>query len=294
MLLRLGRSNRRVLSCIFCGKTNLTREHIFPRWAWPYFDQLPRTRAGISVALNYPDRVDIGYEGLLKGAVRDWEVRCVCGGLSTDCNSGWMKDIEDAARPILLPMIQGANYKERLFPEDLNIIATWAALKVIIADRVEGGAWAVHHAQRRFMFTHHQPPLRNWSIWLGRYERRDWKGEWISRPFATVPLTRPERAGHPVSHNNGNSVTQVIGQVLIHVIHSINQRLIKDWRFSVPQGRTLSAPLFRIWPPVKTSISWPPAPLSDADADFISVALSNFLNRNTAEFLSRTSAQRPS
>lgn len=292
MQVRVGRGQKRVLSCIFCGSGGLTGEHVFPRWARAYFDQFPRKRASISVGLVYPDRTNSA-EWLLKGALRDWKVRCVCGRLRTDCNTGWMKDIEDATKPILLPMIQGLSQR-RLSPEDLNVIATWAVLKVMVTDRMDDGAWAVHHTQRRYMYQHHRPPERSWAVWLGRYQRQNWQGEWISRPFFALPEGAPrEKLGRPVSHSNSNSVTQVIGEVFIHVLHTVNQRLIKDWRFSAPQHSMLSGPFFKIWPPVTTSILWPPRSLSDGDADFISQALSRLLNRNTAEILSRPVSESP-
>ena len=52
----------------------------------------------------------------LPGQLRDWQIRCVCGGTHLTCNSGWMKRIEDQAKPILVPLILGN--PARLQPRD--------------------------------------------------------------------------------------------------------------------------------------------------------------------------------
>jgi hypothetical protein len=278
MQLKFKRTGKRANCCIFCKRRNLTEEHIFPKWTRHYFDKFPRKRAGSSFGVEYPDHTDAVVR-LLPGPLRDWTVKSVCGGPRSTCNAGWMKDIEDKAKPIMLPLFDGE--PTRLSPVDLETIATWAALKVMVADSVDGGAWAVHHKQREYMYAHKRPPLRSWTVWLGRFERKEWRGEWVSRPFNLLPrgAAHDKKLGRLVRHYNCNSVTQVIGQVLIHVIHAVDQRLIVDWRFSTPQKPTLSAPFFKIWPPSNTSIVWPPRALSDQDADHVSRALSTFLNK---------------
>lgn len=284
MLIRFDGSGSTAMRCIFCGEPNLTREHIFSGWMRDYFKHIPRRRAFASFGRVYPDRTN-SVEWTLPGPLRDWEVKNVCGGLRDRCNTGWMKDIDDTVRPILLPLIKGEAGTPRLVPHQLEAIATWAVLKAMVVDRAPGSSWAVHHMHRRYMFKHRRAPLRSWAVWIGRYQRNIWGGEWVSRPFHLLPRStrHSRRLGQPVSTYNSNSITQVIGEVLIHVVHAPDQHLIKTWRYTTPEGDPLSAPFFKIWPPADASVVWPSVFLTDRDADLIAVALSKFLNERIAK-----------
>jgi hypothetical protein len=79
-------------ACIFCGGTPLTVEHVWPEWVARLFDttSVRITRSG-SKPVAYSARTIE-----LKAAV-------VC----EPCNTGWMNRVENAARPILTPMIKG-------------------------------------------------------------------------------------------------------------------------------------------------------------------------------------------
>lgn len=283
MLFRFNGSGRKATRCIFCGCPKLTREHMFPRWTREFFKHLPPLRAHASFGRVYPDRIE-ETEWRLPGPLHHWEVKNVCGGTENHCNSGWMRGIENRTKPILLPLIMG-EANPRLSPADLETIATWAVLKTMVADRAEGSSWAVHYKQLEYMRRHRKAPKKNWAVWIGRFQRNIWQGEWISRPFRLLPrgnlrwVVDDRRLGKPTSHFNSNSVTQVIGEVLISVVHSPDPLLYRDWRFSISEDTPLSAPFFKIWPPSKTSIVWPSRALRDQDADAVAVALSAFLNK---------------
>jgi hypothetical protein len=113
-------------------------------------------------------------------------------------------------------------------------------------------------------------------VWLGHYERNNWKAEYISHPFfvpSDAVLAR--RGQREPTYYNGSSVTIVIGKLLIHVMHSPMSELIEQWRF--PPGRR--GTLFRIWPLPSLSIKWPQRALSDRDADAIADAIHQFLRK---------------
>jgi len=48
------------------------------------------------------------------------------------CNGGWMHDLEDEARPILIPLIEGK--RTILTPEEQEIIRTWFCLRAMVYD----------------------------------------------------------------------------------------------------------------------------------------------------------------
>ena len=56
-------------------------------------------RLPFTVGVEYLDKTDIRFLKL-PGQLRDWQIRCVCEGTHETCNGGWMKEIEDRAKPI--------------------------------------------------------------------------------------------------------------------------------------------------------------------------------------------------
>lgn len=194
-----------------------------------------------------------------------------------------MREIENAARPILVPLIKGE--AARISPAHQPLIATWATLKAMVTDYDDDLKITTHHMQRKRMFVQHLPPKAGWGIWIGNYERVHWKPEWISTPFLLLPNKRViKRASRKATYYNSNSITQVIGNLFIQLVHTPMPRFIERWRFPLPQGRAL----FRIWPPTQFSINWPPPPaFTDADADRIANAIPQYLRRLERERLAQ-------
>lgn len=247
--------------CVFCGAADVTKEHVFSRWTHQYM--LPREsgKAKSFIGMDYIDRSDHIVQKL-PGAIRDWQVKCVCGGFQHSCNSGWMKGIEDAAKPILKPLILGQ--QTRISPSSQQIIATWASLKNMVAEYGLGGHITVHHTQRKRMMTIQLPPASRWGVWIGHYERMEWKPEWVSRPLLIVPEKQLAKlTNREPSYFNSNCTTQIIGKLFIHVIHTPMPNLIGRVRFDLPDGGSL----YRIWPPSVFDISWPGQVMTDRDAN---------------------------
>jgi hypothetical protein len=92
-----------------------------------------------------------------------------------------------------------------------------------------------------------------------------------------------------VTYFNGNSTTQVIKKLFIHVIHSPMPNLVERWGFSLPHGGTL----FRIWPPTGHSILWPGTPLDDRDADLAADAFTQRLREINAEITAMQAQSSP-
>ncbi len=126
---------REATKCIFCGieetqttEGRLTHEHVFSNWTRRF---VPRTMRGYRSlrAIRQPDRTSFAMVRRRSGDLRDLQVRCVCGA----CNNGWMREfVDDCARPIMIPLITGSHV--RIDPSQLRVIATWAAMKAMVAE----------------------------------------------------------------------------------------------------------------------------------------------------------------
>jgi hypothetical protein len=205
----------------------------------------------------------------MSGQVRDWQIKCVCGGDDKSCNNGWMrKRIEDSARPILKKLFRGESL--RLCPGDQQRIAAWAVLKAIVAEYDEGDHITTHHMQRKYLMRHFLPPKRNWAVWIGCYERKEWKPEWISAALFGVPRGWPiAKLNQTPTYFNGHTTTQVIGKLFIQIVSLPIPGFVERWRFALPDGGNL----FRIWPATSYSIRWPGRVMNDREADLVSSAL---------------------
>jgi hypothetical protein len=262
--------------CIFCGASQLNGEHIFPRWSHTFLP--PRSMRKyhvmrVDAQLTQSDRF------LIKraGDIRDWKVVCVC---EKTCNNGWMRErVENVARPVMIPLIEGDRFLRgettRIPPHQQKIIATWAVLKAIIAE-YDSHSWVTtHHTQRKYLRRMIAPPPHGWAVWIGPYLRVNWPTHWGSAPFLYLSPKQEARRGSNVmaTYYNSHASTQVIGKLLIHVIRSPAHDFIERWRFTLPE----SGSLFRIWPPSDFSINWPGQFMNDRDADYVASALYNDL-----------------
>lgn len=255
-LMLLAQADRDTTKCIFCGMSPTTDEHVFSRWTHKYM--LPRKpgKAKSHIGAQHVDRV-VGADLKLPGAIRDWQVKCVCGL----CNNGWMSRLDTAAEPLMKPLILSEG--TRLFERDCQTIATWAVLKSMIVHN----KW-VHHTRRKFLKRAMMPP-KDWGVWIANYQRQAWEGEWLSWPVS-VRADAEKSAKRPSAYN-AHVTIQMIKNLYIHVTNLPYEDFATKFRFKRPDGSSLG--VIRIWPFDGPSIVWPQKPLLDDDAMMASEAV---------------------
>jgi hypothetical protein len=171
----------------------------------------------------------------------------------------------------MIPLIMGQTV--RVSPSGQAAIAAWAVLKAMVAEYAESEIATTHHMQRKYMMRWHLPPKDRWSVWIAHY-RGNGDISWLSRPFLVLPNNQAaRRPTRDATYFNGQATTQIIGQLLIHVIRSPHPGLAKDFKFRLPRSEAL----FRIWPPTQHSLIWPVGTLGDEGASYVASAVSDFL-----------------
>jgi hypothetical protein len=131
--------------CIFCGRPGLTKEHMWADWLRNY---IPRERqehrvgsTNISLA-QHEDSVQDRIERR-SGDPHSRRIRCVC----RECNNGWMSQLQEAAKPFLVPMLTGQ--KVALYESGKTTLASWAAMFVMVAEQVDQTKVAISAVERQ-------------------------------------------------------------------------------------------------------------------------------------------------
>src|SRR5215469_2737801 len=87
--------------CVFCGTPGVTKEHVWGKWLKPY---IPRTMINYrKFHVSQDGQIPDVKEELRAGDPRSLSVKCVC----RTCNGGWMGDLQEAAKPVMIPLAMG-------------------------------------------------------------------------------------------------------------------------------------------------------------------------------------------
>lgn len=215
-------STRAIRTCIFCGRTPLTKEHVVGDWAGRFAD------AGQRSIVHLSDREGEARE------IREWnaraydrQARMVCAA----CNNGWMSDLETRASALLVPdELDG----RKLGHDEQALLATWAMKTVLVLNAAESRFRRAIPPEVAIDFGHDRRVPVNTEMWIASYagnndqlpafvglgidldnrqdSNRGWRdlavttflvGPFVFQVFFTVPtlgITRLTRAFPPHTH----------------------------------------------------------------------------------------------
>lgn len=262
---------REVDKCIFCGGRPTNWEHVWSRWSHKYLPKGKRKWYALH-ATAFDDRTD--YK-IVKhaGDPHDWQVKCV----DEACNNGWMRELENAARPFMVPMLTGDNSRLYLGKKQQTILAAWIALKTMIQEHAPFGDRISHPSQLRRMYTRRLAPETGWRIWIARFDVPGADKLWNSHPMLLLPDSVARRRKNDLAtHYNSQTATYVIGKLLIHLIRSPHQNLTRLWHWHP----AVAPKLCRIWPLTGWDVFWPPTPLTDEEAGYVAGAIHALVKRS--------------
>jgi hypothetical protein len=246
--------------CIFCGQRGLTKEHIWADWLEPYLPREMKEHIS-SLQIYSPDKV---LSTLKKRSGDPYVIKpkVVC----FPCNNGWMSDIQQVAKPILLPLIVGEDAV--LTKKHQAIIASWAAMAIMTAEYLNRELIAIAAEDRAHLYNFRKLP-NNWRVWVGNYKRERWIGRYVHSSFPVIDENSPEISGGSLTKPNTQTTVFVVGRLFFFAMSS-QVVDISQW---LDVAIRLPSKLVCIWPP-SGAIAWPPpATLSDRDADNLSELL---------------------
>ena len=269
--------------CIFCGAVGkLTKEHIWADWLKKYIPKDRPNYTAHSQTVWQDGRKTDRKKRLVGGDVRSMRVKCVCNSKThakstpnrEGCNDGWMCKLQEAAKPIVIPLIDGKSIA--LTAKSQQILSGWIAMSIMCGEFHCDETQTIPQSHRTRLYNAKRPPKDYWKIWIGDYDRQEWVPH-KARFVLSITEEETTETAHLVSPPSNTQVTTyTIGRLYVHCISSIWKAPVERFNFPTPgDGRFLR----QIWPILYSPIAWPPKlRLTDKDADRIA---SEFMRRAT-------------
>jgi len=119
------------MNCLACGPTSnsASKEHVFSKWL---LKELELLDAPIALYRAHPDGSST--EVRVPITLDSFKLKRVC----EPCNNGWMSQLEDAVKPILLRLIRGEMTLAEILEDERQILAKWAGKTAIIESYAVG------------------------------------------------------------------------------------------------------------------------------------------------------------
>jgi hypothetical protein len=227
--------------CIFCQKkTKLTREDFFPQWFREIYPAPPESeKARLNAEISWHERdattgeiITIVAPSKLArpGDLADQTLRIACAS----CNNGWMSQLQQAAKPHLIPYIQGKwEPPNQAFR---NVISSWATMFAMVVEFGDEPSAVVPAIEREVFSRDLRPPIGA-QVWAGRLA-----GDlpyWFHRRALCLTLDMNEKAGTP----NAQLTTITLGHLLLQVYLTTSDLAAFD-----PIKRCVEHGLFPLWP----------------------------------------------
>ena len=157
--------------CIYCGEEGTSKEHVWPRWIRKHAATVMKVDpANFQAYVASWEREGSEPRHVLrkKGNSRlSLTIQHPC----EDCNNGWLHDLEDAAIPIVKPMIEGK--KTLLSEAEVRILRAWATKTALhfLYDGQETWSHPIppHLATQLYQGRHNYSPVQDVQVWSAIY-----------------------------------------------------------------------------------------------------------------------------
>lgn len=158
---------------MFCGTTNkkITNEHIIARKLSEELGHFATDHWRFGWTLKDEGRETSTWNrGPWKAKAPNFRVNDVC----SECNNGWMSQLEEVARPILLPMLRG-DERVRLSPNDTRVFERWIVKTAMVVAQAYGGQTTFSPDQARIVAEGGFP----WGFHVWALQRQGSWRQWL-------------------------------------------------------------------------------------------------------------------
>lgn len=159
--------------CIFCGGPRMSKEHIWSDWLTKR-GAIPSQSSHnqLSTLLKFDPntskaQLDIGELISKEGPLIQRKIRRVC----VPCNSGWMRDIVNAAIPYAEKAVTG---QFLLLDERSQLsLSAWISICCVMAEFTDEKTRVIPHEHLKHIKNEGLPPF-SWRIFIGQYDGIEW------------------------------------------------------------------------------------------------------------------------
>jgi hypothetical protein len=152
---RRSRIVYREASCLFCGASEVTEEHLIAAWLFRAVQRTRRPRINI-LRQNRTSGEFQDYYGIRQDTA---EVSC------RSCNNGWMSRLDNAAAEALKPLVRG-EASVLLNSKQQDAVAAWAVKTIMVNDLPLTGGNSLLRAHAPALRREERPPAFV-EIWHG-------------------------------------------------------------------------------------------------------------------------------
>jgi hypothetical protein len=236
-------------TCIFCNRNDspLAKEDVLARW-------IAREFPGPSWHIRRFRHSVISNTGSNTQFTSHTGLGLISRKPCKRCNNSWMSNLEDSAKPVLLPLIRGAN--SILTPDNRLVIARWFIKTVILYEflgGVERGPHRFFQAEERnaLMESLSIPP--NTYVFLAHYRGL----KHVTTREMRLAFTMKEIDNDRAIPIDGYSATFTIKEL---ALQTFSIRWPKDPAIGKVDVRMLNSPddAVQIWP-ATGDVAWPPS-----------------------------------
>jgi hypothetical protein len=202
------------MTCVFCERDGkLTREHVWPQWVRSYLDH--------PAGAGTETRTIIRPSGTEEHSYKTRPANVVVKSLCEDCNNGWMSELEDRAKPVLLP------------------------IKTALVAGSEFNPPIPREFYTEFYET--RAPVGKVRVWIGRTPHLE------THTIDFRPMTVRREGQDPPAGPNGYQAVLSVGHLAFYVVGWRGPKPQLNRVFSEFGDRAL----VKVWP-YEPPVTWPP------------------------------------
>jgi len=234
-------------TCVFCNRSDSrpTNEDIFAEWIAKQFPEPTRSTweaIDLDTSSRYKTKNKIGF---------------ISNKVCKRCNNGWMAKLEDAAKPVMSPLINGS--RTILSPDNQVVIAKWLIKTAAMCDILAKHPY--FQAEERQAIVSGMRPANTW-MFLACY-RGPHIGELAARGRVYHADPNPSLDDQQkLLDPQGYALTILIKHLALQIVSvRSSERLPTGSRITMP-ARWADA---SIHIPVNRDVIWPPPLVFDKD-----------------------------